>query len=183
MKRKIMIALLMAPLVGLAGMTAARTSTENDEGSLARELGAMNRSLQTIAQSLQRLGHQQDVVVLLRRIEIKERRLLPRETALRNKRDHIVEMRGDIENYGSYVEGVREQIQTVIRDGGGTQEANEMLASLRREETEAIRLLEGHKAEIEERESAVLDMEDELEELRDEIEELETALDSLLGQP
>ena len=173
---------LVLPVVAVALLLTtptAGTAAEAADASIARELAELNRSLRSIADVLERLDRKQNVTLLLRRIEIKERKILPRESALRGSRSTLESMTTDLGQIESYLEQAREQIAATIREGAVGPDAEHRLDALRREETEATRMIEAREREIEQHEQRQLELEDELEDLRDEIEDLEALLDAL----
>jgi len=174
-----------ATLLGLsvAGAIVAaapgNAAVETDE-AIVRELGNLNRSLASIAATLERIERKQDVVVVLRRIEIKERKLLALESALRGAQSTLQGLNLDVGRMEAYLESTRDQLTAAIREGAVGPEAEAQLKALRDEEAEAVRMVETRKREIEQTEQRVRELEDDLGDLRDDVGYLEELLDAQL---
>jgi chromosome segregation ATPase len=183
MKRCTAVILAALPVAGVFVVATSGGATEPAGGDrVARELAGLNRSLESVVAVLERLERKQDLALLLRRIELKERRLLPREQALRSSSSTLENMRSDLEQLRHYRESVREQISSAIREGAVGPEADEIMAGLRRQEAEAVNLLDSRTKEVEALELRRQVLEDEVAEQREEVEILEERLDAFLEE-
>ena len=162
--------------VPAAAALAAETVPEDRRQSVVRELAGLNRTLQQIQGVLERLLVQQELDLLMKRIDLKARRLAPLQSELRGIRGSIESTNGEMKRSGAFKKQLQaelERYRELRRDTNGSAEER----SLQDVESE-IDLIEERLETLQRRQ---IEVEDELAARRQEIQFLEDALDERLG--
>lgn len=162
--------------VPAAAALAAETAPEDPHRSVVRELAGLNRTLQQIQGVLERLLVQQELDLLMKRIDLKARRLAPLQSELRGIRGSIESTNGEMKRSGAFKKQLQaelERYRELRRDTNGSAEER----SLQDVESE-IDLIEERLETLQRRQ---IEVEDELAARRQEIQFLEDALDERLG--
>lgn len=150
---------------------------EEAQGALLAEIAGLHRSLDQLVELLRAgLAHQK-IDVMLKRIELKERRLAPLERRLRGTQDSILNSQGEIARLEQMKESTEQELADLIREGheGAINESRYLMGEFEK----AIR---SEQATIEELERRVVELEDELADGRDEIAILDEKLAELLEE-
>jgi chromosome segregation ATPase len=176
-------AVLLALLLSQAATLSAPASPEEmppslDATSVARQLAGINRSLETISAALASLLEQHETIVLLRRIDIEERRLSPLGEQLRRVRDEAESRKEEISRLEAMIEEAEERLSEAIRSGS---EADREALQQEKKQIESI-------LQLQEEQLAGLDLrireaEDDLARGRRAIRILDEQLQERLGEP
>ena len=177
--RKRLIPCLVGLLLWMAWAPAPRAlePSSGDEGSdaLLVEIAGLNRSLDQLVVLLRAgLAHQK-IDVLLKRIELKERRMAPLERRLGNVQDEILAIHSDLARFETMKERAEEELLDREREGneGAMNESRYMIHELEQ-------AIVSERAKLEELERRVPLLENELADGRDEIAILDEMLAELL---
>ena len=160
--------LIALPLATVA--TTSATAQENDR--MSRELAGIRRSLEEIAQILRQQSTQQERSLLLRRIEMKNDRLLPVEEGIRSALDSKRHLEAEERRLLEFQEQLERDILDAER-GSEEAEAERTRDQLRQLEVE----IERARDEAWAQQQRLIDLENERDDLLEEIEALEARLD------
>jgi predicted nucleic acid-binding Zn-ribbon protein len=170
------------PLAGLAlaGAFSAAVSTHAQEplpssAELLRELAAIRASLEKLSSHIEALTRQQELDVLVRRIEVKQDRLIPIEAELREARNEGKRLASETEKLDLLETQWRDELvkRRTIDGDGSTDETERQLVMLRqRKET-----LETQAAANQQR---ILELENRFDDTRRDIEAVEMLVDERL---
>jgi chromosome segregation ATPase len=172
MNRKSIPAVICLSILAIASMPVA---AQTDQAALAEEMAGINRSLERMVLLLETLIGNQEQDILLKRIELMERRLAPLESELRRAERAMI----DVEARVKRMQEEREEMEDVIADevrSGTDQEFSEA----RRMKDQLDRVIEAEGARVEEMRRRVRKLEDELADGREEILILDEELRELL---
>ena len=177
--RKRSIPCLVGLLLWMAWTPAPRAAEPSpaDEGSagLIAEVAGLNRSLDQLVKLLRSGVAHQKIDVMLRRIELKERRMAPLEGRLRGTQDSILNLRSEVARFEQMKEHAEEELIDQEREGneGAVNQSRYMIHEL-----EQALVSEG--AKLEDLQLRVVQLENELADGRNEIAILDEMLDELL---
>ncbi len=155
---------------------AAETVPEDRRQSVVRELAGLNRTLQQIQGVLERLLVQQELDLLMKRIDLKARRLAPLQLELRGVRSSIESTNEEMKRSGAFKKQLQADLERYQELGRDTDSFTKE-RSLQDVESE-IDLIEERLETLQRRQ---IEVEDELAAHRQEIQFLEDALDERLG--
>lgn len=141
------------------------------------DLAGINRSLERMVVLLETMLDNQDIDIILRRIELKERRLLPLESELRRAERSLLDMQSRLKMIQEELEQTEEQLSEEMRQGVDPQDSDTRRA---RDQMERILATENSRAEESQRRVRML--EDELAEGREEIAILDEQLQERLQE-
>lgn len=171
---------LSAAVGGLLIMAMAGTAmAQESPGSgtdLVREVAALRKSVEELVSLLDGAVHHQRVELLLKRLELKQRRVSPLEGELRGARQQL----NDLENERRHMEGMLEESQAAVTEdirSGTDRPDSENRAMVEQGET-ALKFIDG---EIESEERRIRDLEDEIVDGREAIETLENTIEELFA--
>jgi len=159
--------LLCSPPPGLA-------QAGNDR-ALVDEVAGINQSLERLVALLETSIHNQQADLLLKRIDLRERRLAPAERSLRSARDGLVDGETELSHLHEMLERERADLQRQIREGSDL--PGSPTRGLIAELESVLRTQEQRRESMIQR---TRDLEDELAEGRERIEVLEEMLQELL---
>lgn len=171
---------LLGVVFGSASVLAQQETGDaprsSPEVAVAAEMAELNRTLQRIHAVLDRFLTQQELDLLMKRIELKARRLGPLQSELRDIENSIESAQDEMKRLRMFKEQTERDIEE-HRDHGKEAEASSLGRLLRE--------LEGNTELAEQRLEGLLqrriEIEDDLATGREEIEFLEEALDDRLG--
>jgi chromosome segregation ATPase len=172
MNRKLILTLLCLLILGTASMPSR---AEEDMDDLVDEMADINRSLERMAVLLETLIGNQQVDILLKRIELQERRLAPLESELRRGERALIDIEARLKRMQEEREEMENVLAEEVRDGIDREESE-----TRRMKSQLDRVVESESARVEEMRRRVLRLEDELSDGRDEIVILDEQLQELL---
>ena len=171
------IAILAIAWASLAGPIVAQQDAELPEATerMLEDVSGIHQSLERLVGLLETLREHQKVELLIKRIELKERRLAPMESRLRSAENTVK----GIEDELTRLRTMREQIEEALNDneirGEATPEdgSREMLVHIERE-------LEVLGVQVEAERLRARELEDDLAEGREDVEDLDEMLIELL---
>jgi chromosome segregation ATPase len=172
MNRKLILALICLLVLG-AGSISARA--EEDMSGLVDGMAGIKRSLERMAVLMETLIGNQQVDILLKRIELKERRLAPLESELRRAERALIEIESRVKRMNEEREELDDVVDEEIRDG-----IDPAGSEARRMQEQLARVIEMEAGRVEEYRRRVMRLEDQLAEGRDEILILDEQLMELL---
>ena len=163
-------------VVALMAPALAQPSSESTP-DLAREVEALRRSVERAVVLLDRALAHQGAQLLLKRIELKERRVVPLESELRRARDELAGAESEIERLEIMLDNAEDSVSEDIR--AGTDRAD----SENREMKSGIEhALVYARAQVETELDRVRRLDDDLSERLEKIEILEDSLERRLEQ-
>lgn len=160
--------------VFLAAPAVAQTPTETGS-DLVKEVAALRKTMEEAVALLDRALVHQRVELLLKRLDLKERRVLPLESELRGARDGLTASRNEVERFELIVEETEQRISEEVRDG--TDRADSENRRLKQDLEQALAHI---RRNLESDEERVRRLEDELGDRLEEIEVLEDSLQERL---
>jgi predicted RNase H-like nuclease (RuvC/YqgF family) len=172
MNRNWILAGLSLALITIAAMPAR---AQEGVGQLADDLAGINRSLERMAGMLEILIGNQQVEILLKRIEMKERRLAPLESELRRAERALVDLEARVKRLNDEREELEDVLAEEMREGIDLEGSE-----TRRMQEQLARVAEMEAGRVEEYRRRVLRLEDQLADGRDEILILDEQLMELL---
>lgn len=165
----------LGALLGVAAAAPGDAPNEATADRLVAELAGVNRSLSQLVALAGNLRQNQEIELMLRRIELKERRLAPLEGRLRGVEDDALNAKTEIDRMQAMIGRAEEDLEAEIRNGADPQNAmNRQLV----EELQAH--VKGETERLEDLIARQRRLEDELAEGRNEIAILDEQLDDLL---
>jgi len=167
--------LCAAVFLGGVGLVPAQEPTENPTEQLARELARLNRSLDRIVGLMEDVASYDRIELVLRRIDLKERRLAPLEAQMRRVDSEMFDHKSEMKRMGQMVEEHEDRLDDEIREGTDrpNSDTRQYLHQLRQ-------AVAGITARYEELQLRQRRLEDELADGRDEIALLDDALGEML---
>ena len=178
MKRGAWWILYAALLVGGGAPTmAAEAAPGPDEISrlVVQQMVELNRSLDHIAHALQTVLGNQKVDLLIKRIELDERRLSPLGEELRRARDSVRAEQEEIAQMEGIQEQLQRQIDEAVRVGADPRSVEE-----RQQQNHLETMIEVGRERLEAAERRVIDLENDVARGRDRIAILDEQLQELL---
>lgn len=176
MTLRLSLVLLCAMLfLGTPGPVSAQDSQENPTEQLARELARLNRSLDRIVGLMEDSASYDRVELVLRRIDLKERRLAPLEAQMRRVDTQIFDHKSEIKRMEQMVEEHEDLLDDEIRDG--TDRPGSDTRQYMHQLPQAVASITARYEELQLRQRR---LEDELGDGRDEIALLDEALREML---
>jgi len=144
--------ILIGPL--LFGSTASAQQPRGDVAPVAEELAAIRQSLDRLVGLLESLERRQQSDLLMKRIEMKERRIAPLEQKLRQNLDEQDSLTETLTSFQSYRDGAEEQLDNALRNGDeqAAQGSREELSHIEAESARMkarLELLRGRGLQIE----------------------------------
>ena len=169
----LMRALAVATILLLAPVTGAQTDGSSTE--IAADVQGIHQALNRMVVLLEEAQQQQHVELLLKRIELKERRLAPLEGRLRSAEDQVAGLEDELRHIEVMRNEAEQEIDDEIRTGvdDPQSETRQMLDTLER-------MVEPMNARLDEAGLRVRRAEDDLLDGREEIEILDELLMELL---
>lgn len=164
-----------ALLLMMFGAPAIAQSTTETDSDLVREVAALRKTVEKAVALLDRALVHQRVELLLKRLDLKERRVLPLESELRAARDAVTASRNEVERFELILEETEQRISQEVRDGTDQPDSENRLLKQDLEQA----LAHGRR-NLESDEERVRQLEDELASRLDEIEILEDSLQERL---
>jgi chromosome segregation ATPase len=160
-------------LVALCALPAAAQQQPDPATRVADELAGVNRSLDQLVTMMQTMMEYQEIDLVLKRIEMKERRVLPLESALRNARETVTSVSSELERMQSMVQEWEDAESRAVREGREQEAAEfrQMIAHSRAE-------VEYQTATLDRYEQRVRELEDDIALLNRDLR----GLDELLGE-
>jgi len=172
-------ALLAAALAAGVAPAAAQQEgqPEAESAGLVDEVAGLRSSLDQLVALLGRVAEQQKVDLLLKRVELKERRLIPVASDLRSLEGDYQDQKVVVTRYQEMLRQMEDALSEEIRRGVDQpdSESRQMIPEFERE-------LQIEIARIEELERRMRRLEDELADGRKEIAILDEQLRELLGE-
>jgi hypothetical protein len=167
-------------LMALAAPAVAQPVPESSSVStpdLAREVEALRISVERAVGLLDRALTHQRAELLLKRIELKERRVVPLESEVRRARTDLLAAESEIERLEQMLENTEDAIVDEIRNG--TDRADSGSRTMKREIEQGLAFA---RTRVETEESHVRLLQDDLADRLDEIDILEDSLEHRLEQ-
>jgi hypothetical protein len=167
------LALVAALVAGGAGPAGAQQA--DPSARLVEEVAGLNRSLDQLVGMLQELMASQKIDLLIKRIEIKQRTLIPMASDLRSMEAEYSDLKMGIRRLQDMVEQQEEVVDREVLQGVDQpdSESRGFLAEMELE-------LQVQTSRIEELDRSIRQLQDELAEGREEIEILDEQLRELL---
>ena len=172
MNRNWTLAGLCLALIAIAAMPAG---AQEPSEKLAEDIAGIDRSLERMAVLLETLIGNQQIDILLKRIELKERRLAPLESELRRAERALIDIESRVKRMNEEREELEDVVDEEIRDG-----VDQAGSEARRMQEQLARVVEMETGRVEEYRRRVIRLEDQLAEGRDEILILDEQLMELL---
>ena len=175
MRRKTACTLSVALFLNWAAATQAQETPPADDQTtfLLEEVAGLNRSLEEIATLLSLLLKQQHVDILIKRIELKERRLSPLQSELRGTQDERTSVQEEIKGLEAFRKETERQLDEQAQTGLDTLDSDER-RMLREMELRSERLTE----RLERLDQRAIELENDFAASREEI----TILDEMLAE-
>jgi hypothetical protein len=158
----------------LAAPAIAQTTTESDS-DLVKEVAALRKTMEEAVALLDRALVHQRVELLLKRLDLRERRVLPLESELRAARDGLTASRNEVERFELILEETEQRISEEVRDGTDSPDSEN-----RRLQQDLEQALAHVRRSLESDEERVRRLEDDLADRLEEIEFLEDSLQERL---
>jgi chaperonin cofactor prefoldin len=159
----------------ISGLCGSPAVAEPDSDPVVLELERVRASLERLVELLEDAQAGQRAELILRRIERKERRLLPLESRMQDVREEL----SLLEQETAEFEGFREQFDQELRDARERGESDDREARMIREQ------IDRREEELEKRKESlelrIRRLEDEVAERREEIALLEASLEEKLA--
>jgi hypothetical protein len=172
MNRKPILALLCLLIIGAA---VTPSHAQDDTKALVDEMAGIKHSLDRMALLMETLIGNQQIEILLKRIELMERRLAPLESELRRAERAVIDVEARVKRMQEEREEMEDAIADEIRSGIDQEDSE-----ARRMKEQLDRVIEVEGARVEEMRSRARKLEDELADGRDEILILDEQLKELL---
>jgi len=167
---------LVSLAAGLFPAHAQPPAPAGDETArLVDEVAGLNRSLEKLVVMLEQVMYQQQVDLMLKRIELKERRLEPMASHLRSLQREYDDRKSELKHFQEMIEREKERISDEIREGTDRPDS-----ASRNNVEELERVLTVETARVEELERRMRRLEDDLAEGREEILVLDEQLREML---
>jgi len=168
---------LLSVLLATGGPSAVaqQAPSGTEIATLTAEIGKLNGSLDDIARSLRVLLHDQKIQVVIRRIELAERRQAPFSSELRSARADVRAQKEELVRMEGIMENIRRRVDDAIRQGNDPQNVPER-AELEQFES----MLEIERERLSTAEVRVIDLENDAARGRDRIGILDEQLQELL---
>jgi len=178
-KPRIAGALLAAAFLAWAGTAAAQQggTAGPDSARLVEEVAGLRDSLERLAALLERATDQQKIDLLLKRIELKERRMIPVATDLRTLEGQYEDQKAVVKRYQEMLDQMEDVVSNEVRRG-----VDQPDSEARRSVTEIERELQIEVTRIEDLERRMRRLEDELDQGRREVAILDERLQDLLDE-
>ena len=169
--------LLAAALLAAAMPATAQQAGPSEGAGLVEEVAGLRSSLDRLVVLLERVAEQQRIDLLLKRVELKERRLIPVASDLRSLEGDYEDQKAQVKRYREMLEQMEDVVSEQVRRGVDRQdsEAREMIPGIEREMQIEI-------GRLEDLERRMRRLEDELVDGRREIAILDEQLRELLGE-
>jgi len=162
--------------VGLFPAHAQPPAPSGDETArLVEEVAGLHRSLDKLVVMLEQVIYQQQVDLMLKRIELKERRLDPMASHLRSLQREYDDRKSELKHYQEMLELEKDVISDEVREGTDRPDSGS-----RNQVKELERILTVETARIEDLERRMRQLEDDLAEGREEILVLDEQLREML---
>jgi chromosome segregation ATPase len=175
MKRaNIVVPFILAAIVW-AIPAAGQDAPPPSSGEVARELAGIQRSLGELVDLLATMRTNQEAELLLRRIELHERRLAPLERQLESNKDDQVNTRSSITDATEWRDRTEDEIRNLDREG-----VDDDTDGLRQQVVIANAEIERLNRRLESLKERQIDLEDRLADGRDEVDILDDLLRELL---
>jgi hypothetical protein len=149
--------------------------TGDETARLVDEVAGLNRSLEKLVVMLERVMYQQEVDLMLNRIELRERRLEPMASHLRSLQREYDDRKSDLKHIQEMLALEEERISDEIREGTDRPDSG-----TRNQVKELERVLTVETARIEDLQRRMRQLEDDLAEGREEVLILDEQLRELL---
>ena len=175
--RRLLSGFVLMALVAPALAQPLPESTSAPTPDLAREVEALRISVERAVGLLDRALTHQRAELLLKRIELKERRVVPLESEVRRARTDLLAAESEVERLEQMLENAEDAIVEEIRNG--TDRADSGSRIMKRELEQGLAFA---RTRIETEESHVRRLQDELADRLDEIDILEDSLEHRLEQ-
>lgn len=156
-------------------IAATPARAQDASGQLAENIAGINRSLERMVAMLETLIDNQRVDILLKRIELKERRLEPLESELRRTERAITDVEARIKRLNEEKEELDDAIADDVRAGTDSEDSES-----RRMKMQLERVIETENARTEDMRRQVNRLEDQLADGREELAILDEQLQALL---
>lgn len=147
----------------------------SDSATLATEMSQLNRTLDELVQLVGAILDNDRVELLIRRIELQERRLAPKEAQLRRVENNLFDVKSDVTRIQEMLDDHERALTEEIRDGKDQpdSETRQVMAQLRL-------ALKDVTARYEETQLRQRRLEDDLAEDRERIDDLDDLLREML---
>ena len=172
--RSILLGTLLSPIVAIPAI--AETPSDS-AASLVKEVEALRKTVEEAVTLLDRALAHQRTEILLKRLDLKERRVVPLESELRRAHDGLAASRNELERFEQMLEETEQRISEEIRSGVDPEESENRI--LKGDLEQALVHVRGS---VESDEDRVRRLEDELAERLEEIEILEDSLQERLDK-
>lgn len=168
-------ALTAAIAVGLSPTTIAQADGSAATDRVASELAGLRGSVDRLVRLMEAQLAQRDVELLLRRIEMKERRVAPMEGRLSDLKAQRRQVGMEESNFAEYVSQIEDSLEEARRSGDSEAEkqAEQELDGLER----LVKMQAGRKEDLERQ---IQELENLLAGSRDEIRDLDDQLQEML---
>lgn len=176
-KARVAAALLAAALLASMGSAGAQQGGAGgpDGARLVEEVAGLKGALDRLAVLLERVAEQQRVDLLLKRVELKERRMIPLAADLRSLEGEYEDQKSMVKRYQEMLEQMEDRVSDDVRRGidQPDSDARTAVAELERELQIGI-------TRLEDTERRMRRLEDELDQGRREVAILDEKLQELL---
>jgi chromosome segregation ATPase len=172
MNRKLILAGLCVLILAAASLPAR---AQEDAAQMAEDVAGLNRSLERMVVLLESLIGNQQVDILLKRIELKERRLAPLESELRRAERAMIDVEARLKRMQEEAEEMVDVIADEVRAGIDREGSDS-----RRTKDQLERVINAESSRVDEMRRRVQQLENELASGRDEIVILDEQLLELL---
>jgi len=164
-----------ATILLLSTAAVAQSATDAPSTQVAADVHGIHQALNRLVVLLEEVRQQRHVELLLKRIELKERRLAPLENRLRSAEGDVVGLEDELKHIEVMRTQTEQQIDDEIRTG-----KDDPQSGSRRMLDEVERMVESLNARLDEARLRVRQAEDDLLDGREEIEILDEMLMELL---
>jgi chromosome segregation ATPase len=157
--------------------TATQQPAAGTGREMLEEVAGVRESLDSLVGMLAELLDNQQVELVLKRIDLKQRRLAPLERDLRSGEGSISSRKGELQELAQMLEETEDRIQDQVREGTDHPDSEDRLMA--RQVEQQIRFLNGQLQQSMGRQSMLMD---ELADERRELEILDDILRDLLDR-
>jgi len=169
---------LTTTVILLSPAVVAQDRTDGSATEIAEDVQGIHQALNRLVVLLEEVQQQQHVELLLKRIELKERRLAPLERHLRSAENDVVGLEDELKHIEVMRTQSEQEIDDEIRSGKDDPDSES------RQRLDALeRIVEPLNARLDEARMRVRRAEDDLLDGREEIELLDEMLMELLEPP
>ena len=173
-KKRIVVGLTVV-LLSHGPPAPARDAADDPIGALRDSIERANTSLEAIAHSLSALHIEQQAMLMIRRVELEERRMSPLNSAVRSAHQDVEQLEREIRQMERMREDFQQQVDEAVRKGADPLDLPE-----RREVEQIENVIELDREQLVIAQARAIEAEDDLARRKKRMEILDEKLEELL---